>query len=128
MLDGTFDDMPEDIRAAAADVFSVQNSLPEVWGNPVRPTFLSCFMTSGPHCFLQKRLSKQFKAMLTPSFLAFLRTAWEMRRDMFSPKVDHKDCLELLSELQLVHSAWVRLCKMREAKHPWSESDYASQV
>ncbi|KZT72792.1 hypothetical protein DAEQUDRAFT_762604 [Daedalea quercina L-15889] len=105
-----YDDMPEDMRATVQGVFDVVGRLPAEWLSK------------------SSEAATRIREVLPADLLEFVRKAGKAVPDLFGTQVSTDDSKHLLSELQVVFSAWKRLRKMRKSSRKWSEADYAANV
>jgi len=106
-----FSDLPEDLAADVADVFTLSGRIPVAWVDDNSPN------------------SQNFKA-LSPPLMEFLQSARTFCPELFSSLVtyDTLETQELVEELTTVRLAWHRLRSMRHSGEKWSEADYAANV
>ncbi|KAH9837164.1 uncharacterized protein C8Q71DRAFT_857479 [Rhodofomes roseus] len=104
-----YDDVPREMRTVVHNVFDITSQLPKEW--------LGTTDTS-----------RRMKTVLPPEFLGFMNTAGKAVPALFTSQVAENDSKQLLSELQIVFSAWNRIRKMRQSSRKWSEADFAANV
>ncbi|CCM05192.1 uncharacterized protein FIBRA_07401 [Fibroporia radiculosa] len=103
-------DIPRDLKADVKKVFKIRAQLPKDWLDK------------------SSDASRELLAWLSPEFVCFIRSIGEASPELFTARVSPETLRELVCDLQVVHSAWKRLQKMRESSRKWSEADYVANV